>query len=192
MTGQASKAAGSIDMRPVFAWSLGFACLVSTVAVWTDDESPRVVEAADRSESHPSVASMRTHGVAVVPLPDSLDRSAIEPARRDLFAEGALVTVATPDARAASMPDRDPTQGVQQPPSTPPAVHVRYAGSMTTVDGDKKIFLVDGSQHVTVEPGVKLAGGYEVQAVSPAAVRLHEPQSGTVVDLPIPQLPQTP
>jgi len=130
--------------------------------------------------------------MAGTPPPHPLGRSAIEPARRDIFADGASAPVAAPDNRTAAVPGRDAAQESLQPPATLQAVHIQFAGSITTVEGEKKLFLVDGSQHVIAEPGVKLAGGHEVQTVSPALIRLHEPQSGTVVDLPIPQSPQTP
>lgn len=63
---------------------------------------------------------------------------------------------------------------------------------MTTVEGRKMSFVADGPQSVIAEPGVKLSGGYEVQAVTPTAIRLHESQTGTVVELRIPTIPETP
>ncbi|WP_157275332.1 hypothetical protein [Pelomonas sp. Root1444] len=67
------------------------------------------------------------------------------------------------------------------PPASP-----RIAGSFTSPEDEKSVFLSDGGQLLAAKPGLVLSSGYEVEAIGPRELRLRHPAASEPVVLPMP------
>ena len=63
----------------------------------------------------------------------------------------------------------------------------RVMGRFMSPGGQQMVFLQDGTQAVLAAPGVVLASGYVVEAVTAREVKLRHPQAEQAVSLPMPE-----
>ena len=174
-------------MRRGLIWVLGATVLASVAALAIQRPTTSVVPAVDstrNARAFSSTAGADTALAAKSPLPPSLPRWHIEPAKRDPFADAAAV--AAPALPAAPPPV---AQAVSPPP--PPPMAWRYLGTMNTPDGTKLVMLgrENDPQAVIVERGTRLSDGYEVLSVNSETIRLMYPPLQHEVVLAIPPPP---
>jgi hypothetical protein len=164
-------------VKPALRWSLATTLALSAWALWSPAKPlPVVAPVAERP--HDSAVAGAADGE---PLPASLERQALEPARRDPF--GAMVqAMQQPAAPKAFM-----LVGPEQPPPLPPPppLNYRFLGQMQTPDGQRLVYLSKGQDVTPVEVGTRLDEGYVVEAVSADAVSLRHPGHDAKAVIPI-------
>ena len=181
-------------LRPALAWPLLGVGVLSAWAWATapvDSISrPALIGSATAPAASPDATQRTALTVAIPygatlhktqppqPLPIELAALSLTPASFDPF-----VGAPSTPLRPASGPK--PTATVAPPmlaampvaPATPqpPAVQHRYFGQLRAPTGELITFLARGDQVLAIAPGQMLEGGYLVEAIEPAAVRLHYP-----------------
>ncbi len=115
-------------------------------------------------------------------LPAVLDRAVLEPAKRDIFALLKSSHVAQAPKTVIFIGPEAPL-----PPPPPPTLNYRYAGQMTTPEGQRLVYLSKGTDITPVEVGTRLEEGYVVEAISSEAVALRYPPRDAKAVVPIPK-----
>lgn len=207
-------------MRRGTLWALGATLLLSAFSLWweprqqkgaaVDSKERPAVRASAGSVSDgnsnakeiaaevrtaevalPNSPSATIHRASVAAVPTVLDRSVLEPAKRDPF------VLIEPPARAAPVPPQLAAE-LSPPPSPPPAPQepptptvapppYRYLGEMRSPAGERLVYLTRGDDAVVVGSGSRLAEGYVVQSVGAESIKLSHPALGVSVELPIPR-----
>lgn len=170
------------QLRPGLALGLVATTVASGWALWAPADKPAVqpLVAAVLREATPVLGQ----GRAGVPVASRLQDGAgpfaatsFEPAARDPFAAAPLAPppapsppapVAVPQVNAAAAVPPSP------PPPAPPPMPA-YLGQMHTPDGQHIVLLNENGRTTTAQAGVRLSGGWVVQALEPAAVKLAVP-----------------
>jgi hypothetical protein len=178
-------------MRRGLLWVLGGAVALSAVALWVPQRATTIVQAIDARRSGTVDAVVMKTAATLPALPPALERIAVEPARRDPFAEAP--SAVPPPKAAPVMTAAAPPPPIATPVASPPPMQWRLMGTMATPTGQRLVMLTQGNEQQTVvaEPGVQLDGGYEIAAVTADSVRLIYPPLQTEVVIPIPP-PQAP
>lgn len=192
-------------MRPALRWVLLLTLGLSALALWWPERgSPGLVRAIQRSpsiEESPPVSPAQSRAAPGLPLPTTIPPLRVAPAQRDIFAAalatagptGAAVRAAAASVQPAPAPPMPTPAALPSPPAASPApapaLRVRYLGSMLTPMGEHLILLARGDDAFIARVGLKVEGGYAVQSVDPAAVRIVHEASGAAIDIPIPAAP---
>ena len=166
-------------MKAALRWSLAATLVLSAWALWSPAEPlPVVAPAANRLPDNSTADAVEGES-----LPLSLERQALEPARRDPFV--AVAQAAQPPAAPKPFVLMGPEQ--PPPPPPPPPLNYRFLGQMQTPEGQRLVYLSKGQDVTPVEVGTRLDEGYVVEAVSAEAVSLRHPAHDTRAVIPIAQ-----
>lgn len=175
-------------MRRSLFWALLATVAASAATLWVNQQAPVLVAAVERAGVRTQSPVPGTAIAALQALPERLERSVIEPSRRDPF-----VPVLPPQPKPAPAPVAPPVLMTGPPPPPPlpsaPAARARFLGRMVTPAGDKLVFLSAGDKTVLAQAGDVLDDGYVVDSVTDQAVVLRYPALDVKVTLPLPPLP---
>lgn len=115
-------------------------------------------------------------------------RPSLEPAARDPFAPE------TPKPPPAPKLPPPPPVVVQPPPAPqPPPLGLSFAGRMRNPQGQEIVYVLLGDTSIELHPGLMLANGYRVDAITERAIEFSYPplNHSTRLDLPPAQKYQT-
>jgi hypothetical protein len=71
-----------------------------------------------------------------------------------------------------------------------PPLGLRYAGRMTTPEGQQVVYVALGDTSLTLAIGQNLPNGYRVDAITPSAVEFTYPPLNTTARLELPEPPR--
>jgi hypothetical protein len=180
-------------LRATVKWGLALACGASAVALlWPTPSVVGIREATDAPHvagqlpvsQAPRIATSQPPGKPVAlanALPLSEAPVASPVTAFDPFA-GVVLVPPTPPTVAAVAAVAAPVA----PSLAPPPQEYRFLGRMTGPDGTQQILLGRGDAVVSVNQGMVLDNGYQVEAITADAVALVFPSSGVRTSIPLP------
>lgn len=168
---------------------------VAAVLAWLNLQpvSPEVVEAVRSSplgagSETAFVPSAQPASITPITLFAALQRPSLEPASRDPFA------LELPKAPPAPKLPPPPPVLVQAPSAPqPPPMNLSFAGRLRNPLGQEIVYVLLGDSSVELHPGLLLANGYRIDAITERAIELSYPplNYSTRLDLPPAQKYQT-
>lgn len=165
---------------------------VAAVLAWLNlqPSAPRLVQAVRTGPvtTAPADSAVPPVQVAASTQFAAAQRPSLEPASRDPFAPE------TPKAPPAPKLPPPPPVVVQPPPAPlPPPLGLSFAGRLRNPQGQEVVYVLLGDTSIELHPGLMLANGYRVDAITERAIELSYPplNHSTRMDLPPVQKYQT-
>jgi len=158
-------------MRPLLKWALGLSTGASAIALMWPIDKP-YEESIFSASLAPASHSANSTDV----FPEKLPEQILLATKNDPFVSTALVQ---PLAAPVVLPTPQP-----EPIRTPPLSY-RYLGSVTGPQGDREIYLSNGSQTVAARQGVHLGDGYTIETMGTASIKVLHSATQARVDIPI-------